>query len=609
MPNPPPEIPSVEPLQLQSVTRGIIAETEERIVHLEEMDRRSLEVRQTILRRLEEYRRFVFYQISLVAPIRRLPTELLSEIFAIYVADDIKTSSGMLRRQWSLAQVCRRWRHVVLNTPRLWNRPPRIYAGMTHEVDPSSVKTHFARAGGLPLSIDVSINLGACAKPSRLLATLINNTSVFSLAPQLRGVSFMSKRVLCGDQFSRLVLPWSQLKTITINLPNLDYAWKVFSNAPHMETCTFTKIVNNGTPHGIVRHMDLQQLLLKGCQDGPAFPIALFDTLVLPNLINLLIEFDNLTIDPITSLITRSGCSLSKLILNCPIVRGSLLKLLEETASLIHLEVHALSQADIKGLTVSKKNGNQPITPSLSEIHIANVNAITGPSSINTLIRSRARVNPKISDVKPIQRIHLYFKSDHLSQEMYGRFTGLPWMPYSEPESADGTVEWAKSLREIIARLRPPPPHQDWFSLWDILTEMEHWEAIKQPYLAMVEQPDTYDTMHRIRIRHFVKMIVNNRNVASQNINDAESSTFTKRRVIVLISQSTPNGTSNATSSSKVVKRVALDGGISHDGHDARRAAFHPLPRHVFSLKRCVVRYVYVSIVVLDSVVIPMRGS
>lgn len=438
-----------------------------------------------------------------MAPIRRLPTELLSEIFAIYVADDIKTSSGMLRRQWSLAQVCRRWCHVVLNTPRLWNRPPRIYAGMTHEVDPSSVKTHFVRAGGLPLSIDVSINLGACAKPSRLLATLvkhsnqigelkiesqweafcaisgirsklsnlrtltlttatpqINNTSVFSLAPQLRGVSFMSKRVLCGDQFSRLVLPWSQLKTITINLPNLDYAWKVFSNAPHMETCTFTKIVNNGTPHGIVRHMDLQQLLLKGCQDGPAFPIALFDTLVLPNLINLLIEFDNLTIDPITSLITRSGCSLSKLILNCPIVRGSLLKLLEETASLIHLEVHALSQADIKGLTVSKKNGNQPITPSLSEIHIANVNAITGPSSINTLIRSRARVNPKISDVKPIQRIHLYFKSDHLSQEMYGRFTGLPWMPYSEPESADGTVEWAKSLREIIARLRPPPPHQ-----------------------------------------------------------------------------------------------------------------------------------------------------
>lgn len=82
-----------------------------------------------------------------------------------------------------------------------------------------------------------------------------------------------------------------------------------------------------------------------------------------------------------------------------------------------------------------------------------------------------------------------------------------------------------------------------------------------------------------------------------------------ERRVIVLISQSTPNGTSNATSSSKVVKRVALDGGISHDGHDARRAAFHPLPRHVFSLKRCVVRYVYVSIVVLDSVVIPMRGS
>ena len=90
IPNPPPEIPSFEPFQPQSVVRGIIAETEQRIVHLEEMDRRSLEVRQTVIRRLEEYRCFVFYQKSLVAPIRRLPTELLSEIFAIYVVDDKK---------------------------------------------------------------------------------------------------------------------------------------------------------------------------------------------------------------------------------------------------------------------------------------------------------------------------------------------------------------------------------------------------------------------------------------------------------------------------------------------------------------------------------------
>lgn len=389
--------------------------------------------------------------------------------------------------------------------PRLWNRPPRIFAGLTHEVDPSSVKTHFARAGVLPLSIDVSITSAASAKSSRLLATLVkhsnqigklkiecqweafraisgirsklnnlraltlitpnrqtNSTLVFSLAPQLRDVSFMSRRILRGDQFSKLDLPWSQLKTITIKLPNLDHAWKVFSNAPHMETCTFIKIVNNGKPQGTVRHMELQQLLLKGCLDGPAFPAALFDTLVLPNLINLLIKSDNFTIDPVVSLITRSGCSLSKLVLNCPIVTGSLLQLLEETASLIHLEVHALSPADIKGLTINKKNCNRPITPSLSEIHIANVDAIN-PSSINALIRSR--VDQEIYHVKPIRSIHLYFKSDHLSKEMYGRLTGLPWTPHSGPESADLTGKWTKSLRKIIARLGPPPPHHVSLSL------------------------------------------------------------------------------------------------------------------------------------------------
>ena len=220
---------------------------------------------------------------------------------------------------------------------------------------------------------------------------------------------------------------------------------------------TFIKIVNNGKPQGTVRHMELQQLLLKGCLDGPAFPAALFDTLVLPNLINLLIKSDNFTIDPVVSLITRSGCSLSKLVLNCPIVTGSLLQLLEETASLIHLEVHALSPADIKCLTINKKNRNRPITPSLSEIHIANVDAID-PSSINALIRSR--VDQEIYHVKPIRSIHLYFKGDHLSKEMYGRLTGLPWTPHSGPESADQTGKWTKSLRKIIARLGPPPPHQ-----------------------------------------------------------------------------------------------------------------------------------------------------
>lgn len=512
MPDPPPEIPSAEPSQLQSVARGVIAETEQRIVQLKEMNRRSLEVHRTIFRRLEEYRRFVFYQKYLVAPIRRLPSELLSEIFVICVVDNIETNSGVLYRQWILAQVCRRWRHVVLNTPRIWNRPPRIVARPAYEANPSSVKTHFERAGGVPLSIDIYIAAGTCAKSSPLLATLIkhshqigelkincqweafraiskirselnnlrtltltttiqqtNSTSVFSLAPQLRDVSFMSKRILHGDQFSKLVLPWGQLKTITINRPDLDYAWKVFSNAPHMETCTLIETVNSGKPQGIVRHVELQQLHLKWCLNCPAVPTPLFDALVLPNLINLLIKVGDLTIDPVASLITRSGCSLSKLVLNVRVVRGSLLKLLEETDSLIHLEVHALSLADIKGLTVDKKDGNRAITPSLREIHIANVDRITDPSTINALIRSRD--DPEVSHVKPIQSIHLHCNISHLSKKMHGRLTGLPWMP-SGLEFR--TVKWADSLRKIIDRLGPPPPHQVSLFFISTFSDLKH---------------------------------------------------------------------------------------------------------------------------------------
>ncbi|KAJ6477936.1 hypothetical protein C8R47DRAFT_945993, partial [Mycena vitilis] len=56
---------------------------------------------------------------SLFAPVRRLPTEILTEIFALChpTTDTIRAAQSHLL---PLAQVCWRWYETVIGTPRLW---------------------------------------------------------------------------------------------------------------------------------------------------------------------------------------------------------------------------------------------------------------------------------------------------------------------------------------------------------------------------------------------------------------------------------------------------------------------------------------------------------
>ncbi|KAJ7706698.1 hypothetical protein B0H17DRAFT_910311, partial [Mycena rosella] len=64
---------------------------------------------------------------SIISPLRRLPPEILGEIFsfavhAAYYFGDISEVSGPISQQapWVLTRVCRRWAAVALATPALW---------------------------------------------------------------------------------------------------------------------------------------------------------------------------------------------------------------------------------------------------------------------------------------------------------------------------------------------------------------------------------------------------------------------------------------------------------------------------------------------------------
>ncbi|KAJ7646494.1 hypothetical protein FB45DRAFT_1018810 [Roridomyces roridus] len=62
---------------------------------------------------------------SILSPIRRLPNELLAEIFMLLVRDafhDLNSDSGQISEYpWVLARVCRHWNVVALGTRTLWS--------------------------------------------------------------------------------------------------------------------------------------------------------------------------------------------------------------------------------------------------------------------------------------------------------------------------------------------------------------------------------------------------------------------------------------------------------------------------------------------------------
>ena len=146
----------LDPLTVEA----IISEAKQRIIDLEEMERLSLKNHEMILQRLGEYRRFASYQKFLIAPICRIPNELLSEIFIMCVADsNFKTPFSFSGLPWLLGKVCPLWRDIVLNTPFLWNRIPQISVQSDSlGTDPALVQMSIELARGLPLSIDIDID-------------------------------------------------------------------------------------------------------------------------------------------------------------------------------------------------------------------------------------------------------------------------------------------------------------------------------------------------------------------------------------------------------------------------------------------------------------------
>ncbi|KAJ7240780.1 hypothetical protein C8J57DRAFT_1085674 [Mycena rebaudengoi] len=98
-----------------SAIRDVIRTVGEQIDSKYQEVARLQEVITNLNRQRDELRDFANIHSGIISGMRRLPSEILTEIFLQYVLIETR-----FRGPWIIAAVCSRWRAVALSSPLLW---------------------------------------------------------------------------------------------------------------------------------------------------------------------------------------------------------------------------------------------------------------------------------------------------------------------------------------------------------------------------------------------------------------------------------------------------------------------------------------------------------
>jgi F-box-like len=159
--------------RIKDIENQLKATTKERSAKLEELELACLTRTGPIIERIEELQQLNDHDKSLIAPIRKLPPELLGHVFQYHI--------NLNNSPWVLTLVSRSWRHTAMTTPSLWVHLS-LYSAEHRRIqhsngfkswridkycwyskgrrvvchDPSGLNTIISRSGSLPLDIHIS---------------------------------------------------------------------------------------------------------------------------------------------------------------------------------------------------------------------------------------------------------------------------------------------------------------------------------------------------------------------------------------------------------------------------------------------------------------------
>lgn len=373
--------------------------------YLEQLTRENTWRGLTLFRH-DEAAKFVSEHKAVISPIRRLPPEILQEIFLYAVDAEPKTIPWhhVTSAPYGLSQVSALWRKTALNTPILWTRIPTIHIERQFTTKPrylAFLAEILFRTHGAPLELYFyGPDYMATDDPHPAIEMLIaNSVSWKSLTIEISSLELSIFDAVKGR------LP--MLETLIIRgwyfiSPVSDIAIDIFRNAPRLREVTlfymkskmvhlpFSQLVHYDQEEGHSGQFNilfnsahlstLKTLSLRMTYEihisltGPLITLSaltvlklrfkfstshylLLDQLFLPVLEELLVDSyvsnRRYPIGPIASLITRGGqaCPLKKLYIRSFSTNyGELTALLRQTPFLTHLNTDIPKVDDLQSL-------------------------------------------------------------------------------------------------------------------------------------------------------------------------------------------------------------------------------------------------------------------
>ncbi|KAJ7875234.1 hypothetical protein B0H13DRAFT_2348186 [Mycena leptocephala] len=102
---------------------------------------------------------FIDTHLALISPARRLPDDVVAEIFAASLPSDRNAVMSGAESPLLLCHVCKAWRNLALLTPRLWKSLHIVAPGDASKLQQlnEAVDSWLSRSGVLPLSISLTL--------------------------------------------------------------------------------------------------------------------------------------------------------------------------------------------------------------------------------------------------------------------------------------------------------------------------------------------------------------------------------------------------------------------------------------------------------------------
>jgi len=261
---------------------------------------------------------YAYSHMALVAPIKRLPPELLSKIFHHYNYGNNESYSRLDLNTVPLllSSVCSKWRTIALSTPWLWASFTLTIQQKYLESDAKLANTWLARAGTCPLTIrlasrgsyqytmkqlmkmfllhceqwtDLCLSVPLLALDSwapaknrlprlqKLYLTheLKRTLDIFEFAPRLRWLRLAA----CVDP-SMVKVPWNQIEYLDVGMRHVDQCLDLLRKTPNLEKCIL--VIHDGPgshhSHSSIQLLRLRSMIFRGD------PTHFLDTLLLPRL-------------------------------------------------------------------------------------------------------------------------------------------------------------------------------------------------------------------------------------------------------------------------------------------------------------------------------------